>query len=331
MIDLTNIYIHGRYSYDNDLILYNTASGIEFNFKGNSFVLDVKSSIGPQKDQAWMRIIIDNDYENGLDYKIEAQNQKIKVECQQINAKHNVKVLKVSEAIESHLIISDLSLNGSFLDKPIYDNLFFVIGDSTVAGFGNLGHLGDEKQLFDTDGLNGFIYLAVKAYNATMYSLNGSGWGLSFSRWTNPMRKPLLKYYHKVAPLENINCSFDNISPTIIIISLGTNDLSYIEFDHSLEEKNRLINEFKNDYNLLLNKLGSDFPKVPIIMVYGAMREKNNYQNMHDIYLNNKDKYPLYELVLDGDCLGVSNHPTINSHLEMSKKLIKLIGDIKND
>ena len=327
MIDLKNIYVHGRFHLDQKLYLYNTASGIEFN--AFSKVIKVVMNVIPgQVNEAWVRIIIDNNYDNGLDIHL-AEKEKEYVICAfDHNEEHNIKLLKVSEAIESHIVISDISLDGNYLKKPQYENELLVFGDSTASAYGNLGKATDVKQLYDTDGLNGFCFLCAKAYNIPMVGLTASGWGAAFSPWTTPQRISLVSYYDKVAPFSDISFDMKQVSPKAVIISLGTNDSYYIINGETGKTKEDLTKEFMNYYHKLLTLIKRDFHDVPIIMVYGAMRERHNYEVMHKIYLDNVDSFNLYEVVLDGDGKGVSGHPSIESDKKMSKELIKKIGEV---
>lgn len=326
MIDLENIFVHGRFfNSENGLYLFNTASGIEFNFTGkNVFIkMDVISN---QQSEAWVKAIIDNDYDSSVDLKV-GMNQEFTIFKSDDNEIHNIKILKASEAIESFVIIKDLKLTGTYLEKPKYEKEIFAFGDSTVSAFGNLGTVTSVKTLFDTDGLNGFAYLTAKAFNASLNSLNASGWGLCFSPWTTPKRRPLLGIYDKLGPFEDKIFSFNNHNPLAIIISLGTNDSFYFSLGEDKKPKEELIEEFMNDYHVFLTKLKNIFPNSPIFMVYGLMREQHNYDVMHNIYLNNKDEFNLYECKLEGDGLGVSGHPSIQSHKKNSEVLIKMIKE----
>ena len=325
MIKLDNLYIHGRYSYDGVLHIYNTASGIEFNVFGKkvSVVLHVISN---QQDKAWMRVIIDG--KDSLDIKTEEEVCEYVIFSSSIEEEHNIKLLKVSEAIESYVDIVSLDIDGKLKDKPKYDKTFLIIGDSTVSSYGNLGKNGENKTLFDTDGLKGFAYLTCLAFNASMNSLNGSGWGLSFSPWTTPMRRPLLSLYDKVAPLSDVLYDVSSINPKAIIISLGTNDSYYFINNSDKKTKNELIDEFKGDYHKLLTKLKDNYNGVPVFMVYGAMREEHNYQVMHEVFLENEKEFNIYEVKLNGDQGGISGHPSLLSHKEMSKVLISKINEV---
>ena len=329
MIELNNIYIHGRYYYNDDkLYIYNTASGIEFNFKGKFASISLQAKIG-QTDQAWMRVIIDNDDKNAIELKFGAQNEEFTLVDSDLDEIHNIKVLKASEAIESHVIITDLKINGTFLDKPVYKYDLLVFGDSTVSAFGNLGKVDDEKTLFDTDGLNGFAYLTAKHFNWSPNILSGSGWGLTFSPWTTPMRRPMLKFIDKVAVIETIDYDLTQVKPKVILISLGCNDFHYYTYTGEEGKTNsELLDEFQNDYHKLLVKLSNLYPNVPIFLIYGVMQETLNYKNMHELFMKEKDHFNLYEAFLEGDVKGVATHPSKASHQEIASKLIKMIEEI---
>lgn len=320
MINFDKLYFHGRFKIDNDLIyFYNTASGIEFNFTGKKIIIIMKANEG-QKSKVWMKAIIDDDYDNSYDLVPSLEFSKFSIELKDNN--HNVKILKASEAIESTVVVSDLMIDGKYLDKPVYDKTFLVIGDSTVAAYGNLGKLTDEKTLMDTDGLSSFAYLAARYFKASLNALTASGWGVVFSPWTTPNRISIVSYIDKMAPFSTDFYDLKKVNPNVIIISLGTNDYEYYILSQSKDEKDKLINELSLHYHKMLDMLNNYYKDVPIFMVYGVMGEEGNYEVMKKIYEENKDKYNLHLSFLLGDRSGVSYHPTKASHLEMSQTLI---------
>ena len=329
MIDISNLYIHGRYINEDVLHIYNTASGIEFNAAAYFISIKMKA-VANQQEKAWMRVIIDNDYDNTIDLKIGTKEEEHQIYQNKTKKAHNFKILKVSEAIESYVDIISLDVDGSFLSKPTYDKTFLIYGDSTVSAYGNLGKLNEVKTLFDTDGLQGYCFLTCKEFNASMNSVNGSGWGISFSPWTTPKRRPLLALYDKVAPLSSLSYDMKNLNPTLAIISLGTNDSYYFIEGEINKTKDDLIKEFKDSYHKLLSNIKRDFNDIPIIMVYGVMKERHNYDVMREVYQENKDEFNLFLAFLEGDGMGISAHPSRASHKEISIQLINIIKEIYN-
>ena len=242
-----------------------------------------------------------------------------------------VKVFKVSEAIESHVCINDLKIDGVFLDRPVYDYNLLVIGDSTVSAYGNLGSIDDEHMLDDTDGLHSFASITARMLELSPNILSGSGWGLAFSPWTEPKRASIVSFYDKVAVKTGIDYDMKQIKPKLAIISLGTNDSYYIAEGEDGRTKTDLISEFKLKYHDLLGKIKNDFGDIPILMLYGLMKERHNYDLMHQVYLDNKDYYNLYEVLLEGDGKGISAHPSASSHRDIACKLVKLIKEIDSE
>ncbi len=327
MVDLNNLYIHGRYIFDGILHIYNTASGVEFN-ACSIFISAKMKTISNQEHSAWMKVIIDDDFDNATSLRLSEKEEDYIIFSSSKKEKHNIKLLKASEAIESYVDIIDIKVEGVFLDKVKYDKTFLVYGDSTVSAYGNLGKLTDTKTLFDTDGLKGYAYLTSKAFNASMNSVNGSGWGIAFSPWTVPYRRPLLDLYDKVAPLSGEPFDMKLINPTLAIISLGTNDSYYLTLGVDEKQEDELKEELKGNFHKLFTLIKKDYPNIPIIMVYGVMRERHNYNLMHEVYLENKDDFNLHEALIEGDGLGVSSHPSSASHKEISIKLIEIIKAI---
>ena len=134
-----------------------------------------------------------------------------------------------------------------------------------------------------------------------------------------------------MAPIVDVKYDMKQVNPTIVLISLGTNDASYYTNPEAGEDTPSLIEEFMAGYKKLLANVKRDYPNVPIVMIYGVMKEYVNYQTMHEIYLECKENYNLYEALIEGDNQGVSTHPSLASHKEIASKLIKIVKEIINE
>ena len=113
----------------------------------------------------------------------------------------------------------------------------------------------------------------------------------------------------------------------LLIISLGTNDNSYIE--ENISQKEELTNRFIDACSRLIEKERKIFPNLPILFVYGSLKEENVYPLIEKMFAFVKSKYKdVYIVKLPGDNSGLSNHSFVSYHEEMAKVLREKIVEI---
>ena len=321
MINLSKLKINGRYIFKDDhLFIFNGGSSISFKTRGTNFVISLESSPIP----TYYYIIIDRDY----DSKIKLDTSKPYKYSFNDKGVHYVDVIKANEANDCTLKLLDLTIDGELLDYDhIYDKRVKVYGDSTVAGFGILGHDGVGSYL-NSDSVKDFVYQALYKLNYEMDILSSSGWGLAFSIYTCPKHRGIIDFIDKVA-VNKLNDWKDHSIYDLLIISLGTNDDSYIqETPHLFEiNKKEYINKYKEliDHELAIN------PNIKILMVYGTLKEENAYYLNEETYEALKPLYKnLYIHKFNGDNSAISHHAYVDHHSLMSKELEQVIKQIFN-
>ncbi len=319
-MDFKDIKINGRYQIkDNELYLFNSGSGISFKMKGTSFTVTLNSEIGA----CYYYLIIDRDYENKTKIFVpdHAKHQYLFND----DKEHFIDIVKANEAKDCTLIIKDLIIDGVLL---AYDHKYvkkaIIYGDSTIAGYGILSH--EEASIHTSDGAKDFLYHALYELNYEIDILCASGYGLSFSAYTNPKTIGIYDYKDKVAINSDISWETQN-KYDILIISLGCNDASYIS-----EQPNRvkeLTKMFIEKYKSLIDSEIKRNKGIKILMVYGTLKEKQAYDLIEETYSVLKPLYKnLYIHKFNGDNSGATNHAFITAHDEMAKELKNLLKAI---
>ena len=189
-----------------------------------------------------------------------------------------------------------------------------------------------------------FAYLTAKALDADYSIVCASGWGLTGSEWTIPKTVNLFetyrRYYSTYSEQKQQHVYSDDYykfsdgrKADVVIISVGTNDLYYIEagYKESTSLGDERKQDFINKYKELLEFITSLYNGVEIFMVYGAMGETRMYPTVKAAYNNVKDLMNNVHLVyLVGDQKAIDYHPSAKGHEEMSVDLIAEIKKVMN-
>ena len=318
MIDLNKIKISGRYIIKNDeLFIFNGGSSFSFKMKGQSFEVALSSC----PIDSYIYVIIDRDYQN----KIKANTSSKFNYSFKDNKEHYIDIVKANEANDCVIKLIDLSINGELLDYDhIYDKKVKVYGDSTIAGFGILEHDG-LGSIDNSDSVRDFCYQALYELNYDMDIMSASGWGLAFSMYTCPKHIGVSDFQNKVATNKNDN--WQNEKADLLIISLGTNDNSFIQ--EAGHHKDSLIKEFITKYKTMIDKELKYNPDLKILMVYGTLNEQDAYYLNEETYKLLKPSYKnLYIHKFHGDNSALSNHAYVDHHPLMARELKQVIKEI---
>lgn len=317
-----NIKINGRYHIENEeLLLFNSGSGISFKTKGAGFAVTLCAKPQP----CYYYLIVDRDYENKTKIFVpeHAKHQYLFND----DKEHLIDIVKANEAKDCTLIIKDLIIDGILLAYDHkYEKKAIIYGDSTIAGYGILSH--DEASIHTSDGVQDFAYHALYELNYDVEIMCASGYGLSFSAYTDPKTIGIYDYLNKTAVKSDFSWK-EKIKHDILIISLGTNDASYIAEEPNKKEKymEMFIKKFKGliDSEVALNE------GIKILMIYGTLKENVAYYIFEETYNCLKPLYKnLYIHRFNGDNSGASNHAYVTAHDRMAEELKKVIKSILN-
>ena len=304
---------------DDHFYFFNGGSGFSFKMDGNSFSV-ILASI---PIQGYFYIVIDRDFNNKI--KVNTSDGVFKYSFTERKI-HYIDIIKANEANDNTFELVDLKVDGLLLKYDhVYDKKVRVFGDSTVAGFGILGH-NEQASIHSSDSVRDFVYSALYELNMESDILSASGWGLTFSSYTNPKNIGIIDFINKVSVGSTIDYE-DDFKPDLLIISLGTNDNSYIQEDPLLKESR--TNFYKRQYQALIESQVKDNKDLKILMIYGSLKEENAYYLSEETYEYLKPLYKyLYIHKLNGDRSAISNHAYVTAHERMKDELKTVIKDI---
>ena len=318
-MDYRKIKINGRYLIkDNSLILYNGGSGISFKCKGKSF--DIRISCIP--NPGYFYIIIDRKFDKKIKVLTPQESYTYIFKDEK---PHLVDIVKANECNDNALMIETLVVDGVLLPfDHKYDHKVVVYGDSTIAGFGILAKDGDAS-IHNSDAVQDFCFGALYELNMDADIVSASGYGLAFSIYTCPNNIGVYDFYNKVGVHKPNDWE---IKPNdLIIISLGTNDNSYIQ-DNPLKKEER-INEFIEKYKAIIDAYVAVNPNIKILMVGGTLEEENVYYLYEETYKRLKPFYKyLFVHIFNGDNSAISNHAYVTAHNEMKNELKAVIKEL---
>lgn len=308
----------GRYIFKNGrYYIFNGGSGFSFKMKGKSFKVFFNSS----PKEGYYYIIVDRDYNNKV--KVSTLNGDIYL----FNSEgtHYVDIVKANETSDNVFELKDLEIDGELLDYDHqYDYRVKVYGDSTIAGYGILSH-SDNPSIHNCDAVRDFCYHALYGSNADIDILSASGWGLVFSAYTCPKSIGIIDYVDKVGVYQHNKWS--DKACDLLIVSLGTNDNSYIQ--ENINQKDQLVDTFIAKYKALIEMHVEENKNLKILMVYGTLKEEDVYYLIEKTYAVLKPLFPnLFIHKFDGDNTAISYHAYVKAHETMAEELKKVIKEI---
>ena len=308
----------GRYIVKNDhYYIFNGGSGFSFKMKGKGFNVSFNSS----PKEGYYYIIVDRDYDN----KVKVSTSDSGLYCFKEEGIHYVDIVKANETSDNVFELKELEIDGELLDYDHqYDYKVKVYGDSTIAGYGILSH-NDNPSIHNCDAVRDFCYHALYKLNADIDILSASGWGLVFSAYTCPKNVGIIDYVDKVGVYQQNK--WDDKACDLLIISLGTNDNSYIQ--ENINQKDQLADTFISNYKELIEMHVKENKGLKILMVYGTLKEQDVYWLIEKTYNELKPLFPnLFIHKFNGDNTAISNHAYVKAHDSMAVELKKVIKEI---
>ena len=319
-MDINKIKFIGRYALiDNYYRFFNGGTGFSFKMKGTGFSITLSCGA----DEGYFYIIVDHDYASKVKKEVTGKPIEFSFNKEGI---HFVDIIKVNETVHNTLTLIDLDIHGEQLD---FDYHYFkkvkVYGDSTIAGYGLLAHDGPGS-VHNSDAVRDFCFHALYELNADMDIFSAAGWGLTFSIYTVPNNVGIIDYIDKCAIYKS-NVWKDESGCDLLIVSVGTNDHSYIQ--EGLISREEGVDQFVNKYQELIESEIRYNKDLKILIVYGTLLEEETYYLNEEVYKRLKPIYPnLYIHKFHGDNTGISHHAYIDQHDKMSEELKAVIKEI---
>ena len=311
-------YILGRYYATAKYYVFRyPASGIMFGFKGTSLEIDFGGET--TTNRCWVKVSIDDNEPIVINV---TGRGFIKVAEGLSNTVHVVKVQKRDEGnngIDMSLKKIRISEGGTFYSFS-YKNerkRIEVLGDSITCGWGNLTGIvapqtSDYREL--EDGTDTYATNLAEILDADLATIAISGIGVGNS---SNMPYPILPSYKTDG---NRNHDFTKNIPDLVIINLGTNDVSC----------GNTGDEFIQYGLELVRFIRSNYGDVTIIWTYGIMGNSLTDQIMviiNTLILEGDSHiFFLPEETKSGEAIGGAGHPTIYTGRRLAEELALFIN-----
>ena len=249
-------------------------------------------------------------------------------------------VVAVPELIEGvETTVSTVSSRGGNFDKLNHPLKLEFIGDSITCGYGIEGVW--EKDTFTTQQERpdkAYAFLTAKALGAELQLCSWSGIGLISNyvdpetinlpdtHWLMQSNWPYTdKWLSLRLGLEPEVWDSSRFEPDVVIINLGTNDISWVR---GMEER-RL--EYTVQLRHLIEAVHRRSPKAKIVCCLGIMGEALNDSVKEAVELFKKDfpkvraEFLPFTQQLESDGICADWHPSAVTHKKAAEKLIKLL------
>lgn len=270
-------------TYLNDDVLWAAFSGAgaEFIYTGKkldiTIVGDGASTAGNADNYARVAVYVDG--ERVIDDMLDEKEKTYTAFESDSEKSVDVQIIKLSECAMSTFGIKPIKLGEGEKIEPAKakDLKIEFIGDSITCGYGVDDP--DKEHHFKTsteDVTKAYAYKTAQALDADYSMVSISGYGI-ISGYTDGGKKSeqtIPQYYDKLGfsynkfadslEVAGLEWNFDNYKPDIVVINLGTNDMSYA--------KNEMTQaEFEEGYIEFLKQIRSHNPDSYIFCTYGVM------------------------------------------------------------
>lgn len=333
-------------TYLNDDVLWAAFSGAgaEFIYTGKkldiTIVGDGASTAGNADNYARVAIYVDK--ERVIDDMLDEKEKTYTAFESDSEKSVDVQIIKLSECAKSTFGIKPIKLGEGEKIEPAKEKDLKIefIGDSITCGYGVDDP--DKEHHFKTsteDVTKAYAYKTAQALDADYSMVSISGYGI-ISGYTDSGKKPeqtIPQYYDKLGfsynkfadslEVAGLEWNFDNYKPDIVVINLGTNDMSYA--------KNELTQaEFEEGYIEFLKQVRSHNPDSYIFCTYGVMGNTliRNIKNVCDKYSEETgdNKVTFFTLSMqDENKNGIVAdwHPSEATHEICAQRAVKTIKE----
>lgn len=279
----------GRTEYsEGQVYCYYTATGFTVTFRGTELKVTFNATnTQSAKNRPYFIASVDSEIApEGKSFSLTGQTQIVTVAENLSDGTHTVTVLKRSEPENSLTSVSKIETDGEFKKPPKHTGLKFqILGGSGISGHGCLGGAGEGWTTANSSSLNGFGYLAAKAFGAETQFVSNSGMGLLWSyRGVENLSAAyeatgLIAEYDNNGNTKSVKATgkWNHASwkPDVVIVNIGGNDWnSHISL---LSGSARITAEtqFKDAVKDLLTRIHTQYPEAKVAWTCNSVRSGN--------------------------------------------------------
>lgn len=333
----------GRILVKDDIVYLGfTNSKVEFYIKGDSeketvITAKIGSKANREEDFARLRVYVDDElYTKEPIVLLDKELETYPIAVIKDGNEHKISIIKITEAQMSYAAFHDIIIeNGTLMPLPKEtDNRTKVefIGDSITCGYGVHGEPMAEYHIKDEDGEITYAALAAKELNLNARYTAVSGYGV-YCEYTGDTKGTLPRVYPYINWWADQNelYDFQDFTPELVVINLGTNDSRF--FEESEEAQEGFTEKFITAYIDYLKFIRSKYPKAKLLCICGTLAtqpfsriekacEMMRKSGAEDIYTL---ELPYHDVEHDSQA---SQHPSAITHQKDAKRLIAKIKEI---
>lgn len=349
---IDNVKRIGRtFEYDDKLWLSFSSSGIEFSCTGG-FTMKLVSDEVERLSDAVAHYARYGVFRNGdlvLDERLKTAEKTISVEGMGTNV---YRFIKISESNESSLGIEELTAE-DIRPTSAKQLKLEIIGDSITCGYGVEGSLSEVFTTATENVSKAWSYLLAEKLCADYSIVSKSGAGI-ISGYTGTGERDtgnlIIPYYDKmgctmqdIEPGLNVKeIAYDfSFEPDMIIINLGTNDISYC---NPVDENGRLRitaaeskerqGLFYSEYKRFLQDLRRRHPAARIVCILGIMGTSLNNEvavAVQELQMQGDSRIFWHELAdqtPDIDGYGTDYHPSVSTQAKLADNIFEFVSPL---
>jgi lysophospholipase L1-like esterase len=313
---------------DQGIHFFYTGSGFDASIEGSSLSLKIETDFHEDVKAGYLSVIVKSQgVRETYTYRLAKGQSTIKL-FELSYGRYVVHVRKRSESMMTRTILKELSTDGKFLSlEKVNQRSIEWIGDSLTCGYGNLGENFDTP--FDTkdeDGMQSFAVLASKTLDMDYDLVSVSGIGVYKSFYAE-VTMPCI--YEQYDIYDRTPYPFTK-HHDIVVINLGTNDHSYMNF---LMENTRVLEQqaFQKAYQSFVEKVRFLNPKSIIICISQGERQFNVNRQIEQV-VNIMSDPQIHHLrlsdVLESEGIGSQYHPKVSTHKRWAQEIQTFIQNI---
>ena len=319
-----------------------SGTGAEFSVTGTytkiTFVADNTWNGVPENR---VRVAVYVDGERVVDTLLSEPEATVPAFVSERQESHIVRIIKLSESAMSTCGISAIETDGTIVPTVSKDKLIEFIGDSITCGYGVDDEDRDHHFATGTEDVTkAYAYKTAEAMDADYSMVSFSGYGIisGYTATGEKVANQLVpEYYEKLGfsygtykgkyKPQNVDWDFSKHQPELVVINLGTNDMSYV-----LDKEDRR-EEYSSGYLTFLKTVREKNPTAQILCVLGMMGEalcptlKATVERYKRENGDTKVSYMGFTDQLPEDGYAANWHPTETTHTKAAGKLAE---EIKN-
>lgn len=330
-----------------------TCSGLRFHFQGTCLLAELGAlpsdeyenpfdkASPSRKTWPYAAVFLDDQEEPISYFEVKDSQKNYLLYSSETEEAHTITIRKMSENQKGKLSINKFITDGVIeRAKDMKSKLKIeFIGDSITCGFGNLSN--DRNRLFYSADENGWMsHAAVAArrleaeFNIISCSGIAASKGIGNISWGLPSMPELYPYTDRMLEEQQgkstyTEWDFTGNKQDIIVLNLGTNDISLIEFNGDIAAG---IQRFEEDYAQFLKLLREKNGAEPwIICALGSM-DYYLYDTIEKVvqrFMGENGDHRIscfkYGRIRMTEGFGACAHPSLATHLRMGEELAAYI------